>query len=152
MPHFRYRLATLLKLRERARDERKRQLAEALAAEAALDAREKQLDRQMQQIAQQVRRTAGRGTVDVDRIVQAQRYDAVLKAERQLLDRQRGLLQAELEKRRSALVDATQDVRVLEKLRDRQRARFEREQQRIEIREGDEIALRPYNRPEKGAG
>ncbi|MFV2068190.1 MAG: flagellar export protein FliJ [Pirellulales bacterium] len=144
MAQFQYRLATLLRLRERARDERRRQLAEALAAEAALSAQRTELDQRSRELAEHVRQTAGRGNVDVDRIVQAQRYDAILKAERQVLDKQQAMLQTELERRRHAMVAATMEVRVLEKLRDRQRGHFEEEEQRKETKRLDEIAAWPH--------
>jgi len=148
MARFRYRLATLLKLRERARDERQRQLAQALDAETTLATNRAQLDELFRELAEHVRQTARPGNVDVDRIVQAQRYDAVLKVERQMLDKQQAMLQTEIERRRKAVMDATMEVRVLEKLRDRRRARFEEDQHRQEARRLDDVAAWAHSRVE----
>ena len=115
----RFRLATLLRLRESTRDERRGQLAEAQRADEELVDQLTRLGMEQQQVQDECRKAAGPGDVDVDRLVEAHRYVVSLRTREEELRRQRQTLAAEIERRRQALVKADQDVQVLEKLRDR---------------------------------
>jgi len=119
MTRFRFRLASVLKLREAARDERRAELA-GLRGEW--------------------RAAAGPGVVDVDRLLDGQRYELLLRAYRRQIDAQRSMLAPEIERRRQAVVQANREVRVLEKLRDRQAQRHRAEEERQLTKQLDEIA------------
>ncbi len=142
MPKFRYRLASLLKLREATRDERRAELAEAYQAETVLAQRRRELDDAIHENRKHLRQTAGPGQVDVDTLVGGHRHQLLLAAQRQLMDQQRQQLEAEIERRRERLVEADREVRALEKLRERQRDRFQYEEDRKEIKRLDEVAAR----------
>ena len=59
--------------------------------------------------------------LDVNRLLEAQRYELLLKAQSQELAKQAILLAAETERRRQMLVEADREVRVLELLDERHR-------------------------------
>jgi flagellar FliJ protein len=141
MPKFTFRLATLLRLREATRDERRLQLAEAYRVDEVLQQRLRAAAEELQALRQRCRQAVGPGTVDVDRIVAAQRYELALRAFQRGLEQQREAVAAEIERRRLALVEANREVRVLEKLREKQAARFQEEENRRDIRRLDEVAL-----------
>ena len=61
--------------------------------------------------------------LDVNRLLEAQRYELLLKAQSQELAKQAMLLAAETERRRQMLVEADREVRVLELLDERHRQR-----------------------------
>ena len=143
MAKFQFRLATLLKLREAAREERRRQLAEAVQAEQVLHGRLRDADGQLHELRRRQVASTGPGRVQVDQVVQTQRYELVLQADRQVLASQHRLLAEEVERRRAALSVADREVRVLEKLRDRQMERQRSVLVRREIQEIDEYAGRP---------
>ncbi len=65
-----------------------------------------------------------------------------MKAQRSQLDGQRETLATEIEHRRLALVEANREVRVLEKLREKQVTRHRRDENRRETKVLDEVAGR----------
>ena len=142
MPPFRFRLTTLLRLREADRDQRRAQLAEAHLAEDKLRQHIAELDRQLADLRHDYSAHAAPGPVEVDRLVSTQRYELVLMSQRQTQHKQAQLLAAEVERRRLMLVEADREVRVLEKLRDRQHERHREDEARQETKLLDEIALR----------
>lgn len=140
MKKFSFRLQPLVRVREAVRDERRGQLAEALGIQAALAERRQALTNLLGEA--RLGHTAPAGRVDVDRLLDAERYEMLLLAESRQLAQQEASVAAEVEKRRQALVWADQDVRVLEKLRDAQRLRWQGAMAREEMNELDEIAGR----------
>lgn len=142
MPRFVFRLATLLKLRCTERDERRVRLAEAHAAEIMLTERIAQFDAQLLELARRYQAAASPGALDVDQLLDAQRYDAIVRAEKLHVAGQREAIRGEVEKRREALLAADREVRALEKLHDAQQERFRQQQQREEIKQLDEVAGR----------
>jgi flagellar FliJ protein len=142
MAKFKFRLATLLRLRNAARDERRGQLAEAYRADEIIQDKQRQLAEELDAIGRQQREASGPGPIDVDRLLSDQRYAFLLAAQQGHTERQRVLLAAELERRRQLLMEANREVRVLEKLEERQRDRHQEEENRREIKQVDEIAQR----------
>src|SRR5690349_4043918 len=118
MAKFSFRLASVLRLRESVRDDRRARLAEAYAALQKLDDRRAEIVQESQELTSWQKSTAAGGQVNVDRILDAQRYQSILQAELEVIARQKTAVEAEADKRRAALVTADQDVKVLEKLRE----------------------------------
>jgi len=148
MPGFKFRLTSLLRLREAARDERRRHLAEALRAESVLNEHRGGIERELLVLQRQARAATEPGTIDVDQLIESQRYEASLRVQAAIMTQQAAQLEAEIESRRQALVAADREVRVLEKLRQRDHEQFRFEQARREGKQMDEIASRQYQRKE----
>jgi flagellar export protein FliJ len=142
MPKFHFRLATLLRLHESARDERRARLAEAFRADELLEQREGMVADEIAATRNAGRKAVTPGTVDLDRIVEAQRYEMALRAQKNLLGQQRKAVGGEIERRREAVLAANREVRALEKLRERHKQRYQQDETRRAIRELDEVALR----------
>ncbi len=142
MAKFRFRLATLRKLRESHRDELRGKLAEAYQAVQKLE--EQQLAIADEILAlQDVQRRATKGaTTSVNSLLEAQRYQAVLRAQQSTLRDHSKVLSTEVERRRQNVIEADQQVRVLDKLNERQRLDHQQTLSRAEVRELDEIASR----------
>ncbi len=142
MAKFRFRLATLRKLRESHRDELRGKLAEAYHAIHKLE--EQQLAIADEVLAlQDVQRRATKGaTTSVNSLLEAQRYQAVLRAQQSTLRDNAKVLSTEVERRRQNVIEADQQVRVLDKLNERQRLDHQQTLSRAEVRELDEIASR----------
>jgi len=142
MAKFRFRLATLRKLRESHRDELRGKLAEAYQAVQKLE--EQQLAIADEILAlQDVQRRATEGTTtSVNSLLEAQRYQAVLRAQQSTLRDHSKVLSTEVERRRQNVIEADQQVRVLDKLNERQRLDHQQTLNRAEVRELDEIASR----------
>jgi flagellar FliJ protein len=143
MQPFQFRLATLMRLRESWRDEKRGELAQALRADAALLDRLQELEGDLRQLRVNATHQSV-GPINVDRLLDAQRYELLLRAEEQMAIAQRKLLAEEIERRRLVLVEADREVRVLEKMKETQAARHQAEEERREQAQLDEIALRPF--------
>jgi flagellar protein FliJ len=140
MAKYKFRLDTLQKVRKAHRDEQRASLAEAFRAEQLLAENMAQLAVEEQEM-RSLRRSATDGQyLDVNRLLEAQRYELLLKAQSQELAKQALLLAAEAERRRQTLVEADREVRVLELLDERHRQSHKRDEQRAETKRLDEAA------------
>jgi len=142
MAKFKFRLATLRKMREATRDQRRAHLAEAYRADEILQQQSDRIEHELSDLREACRRASGPGPVDVDRLTQARLHELVLKTQKEHLGRQREAVAAEIDVRREALVHANREVRVLEKLEARQAARHRQRESRLAIKELDEVAGR----------
>ena len=138
---FHFRLETLLRLRLAERDKRRAELAKALKAEAMLRDQERAIRDEAATLAARGRQLKSPGTADVDALLQTHRYEIVLAARIRQLAAQIAQVAAEAERRRLAVVEADRQVRVLEKLRERQAAAQYREDQRQAAKQFDEAAV-----------
>ena len=75
-----FRLATLLKLREQTRVERRRELAQAFEAERILRDRAAQMESDIE-LTQQRTRSAAKGSVNVETLLNARRYELTVKGQ-----------------------------------------------------------------------
>ena len=141
MAKFRFRLSTLLRLRESVRDECRQQLIAAQRAEDIIAARIGALDEELATLRLHALVSSRPGPVNVDRLMDAGRYEMMLKAERHAADEQRQAVRGEIERRRQALVEADREVKSLEKLRDQQLLRHRQDEARRDMKQMDEAAL-----------
>src|SRR5215470_15180822 len=140
MAKYKFRLTTLQKVREAHRDQQRASLAEAFRAEQVLAENRAQLVLEEQEV-RELKRSATEGQyLDVNRLVEAQRYELVLKAQSQEMSKQALLLAAETERRRQILVEADREVRALELLDERHQRAHAVEAQRAETKRLDEAA------------
>ena len=142
MARFTFRLATLLKIREAARDERRLQLAQAYQADAVLQEEQQRLAESLAQLEREHRDASSPGEIHVDRLLQTQRHEMLLKAQVGHLAKQRDAVAEEIERRRAVLAEANRQVKVLENLRQRQLERHQQEENRSQIKLLDEVAGR----------
>jgi flagellar export protein FliJ len=142
MTAFRFRLTSVLKLREATRDERRAQLAEAYAAEEKLLARQRAIETDLAGLGQLRQERTATGPVNIDLFVSASRYEAVLRQELATIAGHVATLATEIERRRQALIVADHEVRMLEKLRDKQRELHRQAEAALETKQLDEIASR----------
>lgn len=142
MSKYRFRLETLKKLREAARDDCRQQLAQALKADQVIENRLNEIDEEFQRLLKAAQEGSRPGVVNVDRLLEVHRYELVLQAEQKQLEHQRKAISTEIDLRRAKLIDADREVRVLEKLREKQHAQHVAEERRLDIRDLDEAGAR----------
>ncbi|MCH7872679.1 MAG: hypothetical protein IID33_13360, partial [Planctomycetes bacterium] len=128
MKPFRFRLATLLRLREAARDRHRANLAQAFEADDVLQQRRTQLADEVGHLERRNRTAGSAGPIEVDALIAAQRYTMILQAEDRMIAQQREVVAEEIERRRQQLVAADRDLKVLEKLREKHLLRHRKEQ------------------------
>ena len=137
---FKFRFATLLRLREAVRDEQRQELAKALEAEKILRRQILQVDEDLASLHQRARAMASPGEVDVRQVVGGPEIRVGARGSEEATGGARGAVCAEIERRRQALVEANREVQILERLRQRQNERRREEENRREIRTLDEVA------------
>jgi flagellar export protein FliJ len=142
MARFIFRMATLLKLRESARDERQAQLVQARQAADILRGQQEALEQEARRLDQESRNAVRPGPINVDGLLHARRYELLLRVQQQDLLQQQQAVDAELARRQQALVEANREVRVLELLREKQWVRHREEEARQEMKQIDEVAQR----------
>jgi flagellar protein FliJ len=140
MAKYKFRLNTLQKVREAHRDQQRASLAEAFRAEQVLAENRAQLVDEERELRELQRSASDGKYLDVNRLVEAQRYELLLKAQSQELAKQAVLLAAEAERRRQTLVEADREVRVLELLDERHRRAHDLDEQRAETKRLDDVA------------
>ena len=140
MAKFRFRLESLRKLRISHRDELRAKLAEAYQAVQVLEEQRQVVTREITELQESQRKAALRQTTEVNRLLEAQRYQSVLKSQLDTMRQQTQQLETEIEKRRQLVVDADREVRVLDKLEERKRQQFHLEAMIQETKVLDEIA------------
>ncbi len=141
MAKFNFRLTALLRLRAARRDECRAALAEAYRIDEVLRKQLDGLGSELDALREFCRRNASPGAVDIDRLVEAQRYELVARAQQRRLAQQRQTVAAEIERRRQALVEADREVCILEKLRQRQAEQHRRDEEIRESKRLDEVAV-----------
>jgi flagellar FliJ protein len=144
-PSFRFRLERVRVLRERAEDEAKEAFAGAMmdrlrseqetenAAERVAQAREAQLDATAAPMS---------ATELMARQAYLERSERAHQASKDDLHRR----DQTLEQRRGELTEAARERQALERLKENRRVEFQREQERIEAANLDEIALNGFRR------
>lgn len=118
MANFQFRLQSVLKLRERDRDRAAEAVEQAGTAKVKLLEQIAQLRRESEE-QNPVREQASLGAVNVQRLVEVQRFQLFISQQIAGLESNVAIIDKELEQRRSKLVRCEQSLRALERLRDR---------------------------------
>jgi flagellar FliJ protein len=140
MSRFKFRLATLQKLREATRNERRAELTRAADAQRVLQEQQRQVADEVAGMRDEIHRGSLPGWVNVDELTSAHRYRLVLEVQEHVLRQRAEEVAAEVERRRQALVEADRQVKVLDKLREKLRERHLRGEAAADQKETDEIA------------
>ena len=144
MTMFHFRFEQILRLRESERQQRRFELAQAFEADQILQRQVAEADLELASVRQTVRQAAAPGDVNVDRLLELQRHGLHIQAHVDGLRSRQKQLRDEIERRRQVLVEADRQVRMFEKLRDKQEHAFLIEQQKREQMQWDEIAGRRH--------
>lgn len=146
MNPYRFRLATLLKLRAQDRDQRRTEHAQALEAERILLQRKQEMAAERLAMLEAARAAKQPGRANVDALQEVQRYTLLLQGQLAALEKQIEQVMAEVERRRQAVVEADRNVKTLEKLREKQMVAYDRTVEVGERKELDELAISGFVR------
>lgn len=139
MAKFHFRLQTLRRLRELDRNEARLRLAQAQQAAQILAQRQESIASELTELRQSQRALCERQAMDVNQLLQTQRFQLTLQAQNADLIQQAEKVSEELERRRQAVVEADQQVRVLDRLEARRRAEHQRAKAAAECKRLDEV-------------
>lgn len=140
MKAFRFRLQTLLKVREMREQERQREHAAALNHVLLQREQVSKIDDRRKELIQETR-ALGEGAIPIGHLLMANRYQQKLKRDRLHSGEVLRGLEKQTEERRVELVKASTEKKIYEKLRERQKAQFVQRFVDLEKKENDEIGL-----------
>ena len=150
MKQFQFKFQALLNYREYRRNLCRLYLAEVLANDRDLVSQRRSLERNRNDQISELRDLSREGDVNIDRSASRRYFAGQLSGEMQLVDKNRSLIAQQLVLCRQALSKADQDVKVLEKLEEKQREEFYYDEERREAHELEEVwisgHLREYTR------
>ena len=150
MKQFQFKFQALLNFREYRRDLCRLYLAEVLENDRTLISQRHSLERNRNDQLDELRDLSREGDVNIDRSASRRYFAGQLTGEMQLVDRNRSLIVQQLVLCRQALSKADQDVKVLEKLEEKQREEYRYDEERREAQELEEVwmsgHLREYTR------
>ena len=143
---FRFRLDAVERLRRQDRDGQRRKVAEAARDVQHVENRIALLTQQLADTVDGTRRQRQAQFLDVVSLKRQQFYRGELN--RRIEESNKGLLEklAALEAQRATLIESSRQLKVIEKLRERFRARHEEKMRRIERRAMDEVGAVSYVR------
>jgi len=139
---FRFRLTTLMRLRQIARDERRQELAALQQLEQSINDQITSLDSQMAELRRRSAAMNQAGSIDVDRLRETVRYQSLLAARRQAALVELENCSTQVHRLRQSLVKADRELKSLEKLQSRQQDRYLKTERKRELRQLDEAGLR----------
>lgn len=149
---FVFRLETLLKVRRQREERQKRVVAERLRQISRVRT---EIDTLQERITEQVgamRAEVSRPSIDVVSVVRNRHWLSHLHQGRLAAESHLHVLEARLAQERAVLAQASREKKVLEKLKERQHDRYNRELERKELNEADELGTARYVRAQGSDG
>ncbi|MFQ6009288.1 MAG: flagellar export protein FliJ [Candidatus Zixiibacteriota bacterium] len=149
MKKFRYRLQALLKVKEHIEKERQKEHGEALKKVHNREQELKQILRDKEKTLAQQRERIMTGLSVAEMLVYGRH---LLKLKRDLLTEKEllGVLRKDAENKREALLNATKERKIYQKLKERRQQQHNEAVLQQTTNENDEIALNSFRLPVKG--
>lgn len=146
MKQFKFRLESLLKLRQQAEDEKKRAVGALLAEIHEQQRQALEMDTQLQKEGDLLKEQHLQGTIDLDWVGHYRSY--VTHVQEAINQRIANVMkvQGKLSHARNELAQASKEKKILEKLKEKKQQRFQKQLQRQDVRATDEIAAQLYLR------
>jgi len=138
MRRFHFHLQTVLDVRETARNECRARLAESFATARKLEERRQSIEHELA-AAVQLRQAGQVGPLDAQHLARVQRYEQLLRGDLGIVGEQILAVEQRIERERKTLIAADRQVRLLERLRDKQHARHRQQESASESRELDDL-------------
>ena len=139
---FKYRLAPLLKIRENVRAEKQAELNQAYEAARLVEEELERVRGEFARSMEQGLQAAKQEQIDVNYLLGMRRHQAYLITQQELALKQLEEIQQEIERRRITLMEADREVKILEKLREKMKAKYLQEEALADLKQMDEIAGR----------
>jgi flagellar export protein FliJ len=144
MPRFEFRLQGLLELRLVERDTARQRWLEAQRALDALNDQSRHLAHQRDRI-RDLRRARSIGMTRPEQLLADDRYEVQLAYEQIDIGEKQRQVQQELERRHQRLIEADQQVRMLERLREKRHKEFSMAESKLaQVRADDSASVRHF--------
>ncbi|UCE60336.1 MAG: flagellar export protein FliJ [Phycisphaerales bacterium] len=146
MAGFRFKLEVVRRLRKQAQDTQRRAVAGAIRSVVRVEDRIARLGREVQSTLDGRREAQGVAHVDMACLRGHELYRGWLSYKTREARAELARCQASVNEERDKLATATKELKVIEKLRERQKARYDTWIRRQEQSASDEAALQTYLR------
>ena len=143
---FRFRLEVVRRLRKQAQDAQRRVVAGAVRSVAEAQNRLTELAGELRSTVGRTRETQRARRIDVVSLQRHQLYRGWLYRRRMEAREELGRRHVELDRQRENLAEATKQLKVIEKLREKQKMRYDLRVERQERAAYDEAALQTHRR------
>ena len=138
---FKFRLEPLITIRDNVLKEKQGELAKAYEARRIAVEKLEEIQRDLAGTTEAGREMMQSGrAISVDYLLGLRRHEAYLNAQRDLVQKHIILIDEEIEKRRDAVMEANKELKIVEKLKEKQRERYLAEQARKKTVMMDEVA------------
>ncbi|MBX9655798.1 flagellar FliJ family protein [bacterium] len=141
MKKFKFRLERVQRLRERTREQRKLQLAEAINFRMQIEGQKEQLTELRSNEQDLLRSELSKPEVVVEDAIRARVFDGLLARHAARVNEQLKQIEGVVEQRRQQLMEAEKSVRIIEKLGDKVRQRYNAVLDHADRQLMDELAL-----------
>ncbi len=139
---FHFRLAPLMTIRDNILKEKQGELAKAYEARRKLEEKQTELDQELADTVASGRKTVhGGGTISVDYLLSLRRHEGYLIAQKDHITQTLLAIDEEIERRRAAVMEAHRELKTVEKLKEKQKEKYDAEEAKKETVMLDEIAV-----------
>ena len=138
---FYFRLEPLITIRDNELKERQAELAKAYEARHILEETLKTVEKQLAEGIETARSLTQEGqTVNVEFLLGLRRQEMFLLTQQDDLTKKMKMIDEEIEKRRTAVVEANKELKIVEKLKEKRYEKYLEEENKQEMKLMDEIA------------
>lgn len=138
---FRFRLEPLIAIRDNVLKEKQGELAKAYEARRIVEEKRREIESELESTRASGRQViSGGGQVNVEYLLGMRRQEMFLVAERDDCDQKIRMIDEQIELRRQAVVEANKELKIVEKLKEKRKERYDTEQARLDTVLMDEIA------------
>jgi flagellar FliJ protein len=141
MPKFVFQLEAVLRHRKTLEEQRQRELGQARAVMAQMEAELRAMDQTTKSVSDDLRDNRLTGTLDMAFLAAHRRYVLAMQRKAMGVVQQMAQLQAKVDEAQKALQAAAVQRKIMEKLKEKQQSRWKEELDRKELAQQDEIAM-----------
>jgi flagellar export protein FliJ len=149
VPVFQFRLATVLRFRERIKEEKQWELQTLFAERQRLEEEIQRVEQEWTRVGEMIAAAAGNIFSGIELRLHSD-YTGVLVRRIEATRAALLMVEAKLAAKREELIEAARDVKTLEQLRARLEQNFRRQQNALEQKVADEIGQRNFTRSGPG--
>ena len=137
---FRFRLEPLITIRDNVLKEKQAELGKAYEERRVADEQRTKLEQDLANNLEEGRKAMQPGQIDLSFLLGLRRHEMFLRMDHQSVLKYIDEKDQEIEWRRRAVIEANKELKIIEKLKEKQKAAYDAEIQRRETIEMDEIA------------
>ena len=141
---FRFRLQPLITIRDNVLKQKQAELAKAYEARRIVMEKREKVERDLAATKESAREMIHSGKpVSVDYLLGLRREEMFLLIDRNKCDEDLRMIDEYIERCREAVIEANKELKIVEKLKEKRKEKYDTEQARLETVQMDEIAGRP---------